>query len=187
MLNTPINAKAEVSASIVRGRATQSSLKVGGIFNIECYDKDGNLKWSKKAKNGVVNVGLDDQLDTYFNSGSQITTWFIGILNTGASLAATDTASSHAGWTEYVNYTSGTRPTWTSGAASGQAVTNGTSVDFTIDSGGGTVAGAFLISNSTKGGSTGILYCTAILSGGDQVVNDTDVIRVTYTVSMAST
>ena len=162
MTNVPANVEAKVSMTVDRKRSMQASLKTGGVFTIECYDKNNKLKWTKSAKNGVTNVGLDDQLDNHFNSGSQITTWFIGLINTGAVLAPGDTSASHAGWTEYVNYAAATRPTWTSGAAASQQVTNAVTVDYAIDGAGGTILGAFLISNNVKAGATGILYCTAL-------------------------
>jgi hypothetical protein len=176
---------AKVSATIARKKSAQNNLKIGGVFTLECYDKDGVLKWANIAKNGVVNIALDDQLDTYFNSGSQIATWYIGLINTGAVLAPGDTSASHAGWTEFTNYLAGTRPAWTSGAAASQAVSNAVSVDFNITTPGGDVAGAFLISNSTKSGGIGILYCTALL-GAEQTVNNGDQVRITYTIAIAS-
>jgi hypothetical protein len=49
-----------------------------------------------------------------------------------------------------------------------------------------TVGGAFLVSNSTKGGTTGTLYSAADFgSPGDRAVVNSDVLTVTYTLSLA--
>jgi hypothetical protein len=48
-----------------------------------------------------------------------------------------------------------------------------------------TVGGAFLISNNTKGGSTGILFSASdFASPGDRNVVSGDTINVTYTFSL---
>jgi hypothetical protein len=49
-----------------------------------------------------------------------------------------------------------------------------------------TVGGAFLVSNSTKGGTTGTLYSAADFSApGDRSVASSDILNVTYTLSLA--
>jgi hypothetical protein len=48
-----------------------------------------------------------------------------------------------------------------------------------------TVGGAFLISNDTKGGTTGVLFSAADFSApGDRNVSSGDTITVTYTFSL---
>lgn len=39
------------------------------FYFIECYDKDGNLKWTDEARNLVVTEGLNDSLDKHFAVG----------------------------------------------------------------------------------------------------------------------
>jgi hypothetical protein len=41
----------------------ESGFKVGGVFYVKCFDKDGNLKWEDEAKNLVTDDGLDHILD----------------------------------------------------------------------------------------------------------------------------
>lgn len=162
-----------------------------GCFRAECYDKDGNLKWVAEEKNLVVNVGLQYLAGCGLTSTSQITSWYIGLYGAAASNnpAASDTAASHAGWTEDTTYSNGTRPAATFTAATNanpSVVTNsGSPAAFSIN-GTSTIGGAFLISNSTKGGSTGTLFSAADFSApGDRNVVSGDTLNVTYTFSLA--
>jgi hypothetical protein len=81
-----------------------------------------------------------------------------------------------------------TRPEWTEGAASGQAITNGTPVVFDI-TGSATVKGLFLVGgianaqNKSNHDASGILWATALFGSGDVPVNANDQLKVTYTVS----
>ena len=119
---------------------------------------DGTLKWEEEFDNLITNAGLDYQIGVALASTTQITTWYLGLKNAGAP-AAGDTMASHAGWTENVSYDEANRLTWTPGAVSGQAVSNSaTPVTFTASANGQEIAGAFLVSNNTKSGTTGTLY-----------------------------
>jgi hypothetical protein len=89
--------------------------------------------------------------------------------------------ASHAGWTESTDYDEVSRVTWNPDAAASRAVTNSTTVDFTMNAT-KTIKGIFITSNNTKGGTTGTLWATAAFSSNASVVA-TDVLKVTYTVS----
>ncbi len=135
--------------------------------------------------NLVVNQGKNDNLDVYFNSGTQTATssWFMGLItDTGfTSIQATDTIASHSGWNEFTGYSQSTRPLWGQGSASGQAVTNASAVIFTINAS-ATVRGGFIVNQSTKSGTTGKLWAAALFSAGVPV-NNGDELRCTYTLS----
>lgn len=180
-----------VASGLVAGTQHTEVAKATGKFLIECFDKDGNLKWVAEESNLVVNVGLQYMAGTALTSTAQITTWYIGLYGAGASNtpAATDTASSHAGWTEVTPYSNSTRPAASFTAATNanpSVVTNsGTPASFSINAT-ATVGGAFLISNSTKGGTTGTLFSAAdFQSPGDRSVVSGDTLNVTYTFSLA--
>jgi hypothetical protein len=156
-----------------------------------CYDKDGALKWEAEEDNLVVNTGLQYMCGTALTSVTQVTSWFVGLYGSGAtnSPAAGDTMASHAGWTEVTAYSNATRPACTfatATTANPSVATNSASVAaFTIN-GTATVGGAFLVSNSTKGGTTGTLFSAADFSApGDRVVESGDTLNVTYTLSLA--
>lgn len=162
-----------------------------GRFKIECFDKDGNLKWSDENHNLVVNVGLQYMCGTALTSVAQITTWYIGLYGAAASNnpAAGDTMSSHAGWTEIVPYSNATRPACTfatATTANPSVATNSASVAVFNINATATVGGAFLTSSSTKSGTTGTLFSAAdFQSPGDRSVVSGDTLNVTYTLSLA--
>jgi len=162
----------------------REQLKPQGHFRIHHY-RDGKEIGVYDVKNLVVNQGKNDILETYFHDGTQTasTSWFMGLIsNSGYSaIAAGDTASSHAGWTEFTGYSEATRQAWGQGAAASQSITNATPVTFSINAT-GTVKGAFIITNSTKGGTTGKLWAAALFSA-DVPVNNGDQLKVTYTLS----
>jgi len=188
--------KAKISdtteSGLMMNSQSNEGLKATGKFLIECYDKDGKLKWTDESKNLVVNVGLQYMAGTSLDgSTARITSWYLGLYGAASSNnpAAGDTMSSHAGWTEVTDYTEATRPAATFVAATTanpSVVTNSASkAQFTMNAT-VTVGGAFLTSNNTKGGTSGTLFSAKDFSSpGDRNVVSGDVVLVTYTFSLA--
>ena len=168
-------------------KPSRDGFKIGGIFRAENYSPDGVLLWADVAKNAVVTVGLNSLLDVYLRNQTQIATWYLGLVdNTGFSAySASDTMSSHAGWSESVAYSNSTRVAWSPSAASAGSISNSSTSDFTINAS-ATIKGVFLTSGSAKSGTTGTLFATANFSGGNQTVNSGDTLKVTYTCSATS-
>jgi hypothetical protein len=171
---------------------TVQQATAGGVFRVECRDSQGALKWVEEIPNLVVNVGLQDMSTKYFTGSSYTAAWYLGLYGAGATNnpAAGDTSASHAGWTEVTNYSNATRPTCTFGTAttaSPSVISNSAAPAAFNINGTVTVGGAFLISNSTKGGGTGTLFSAADFEApGDRAVVSGDVVSVTYTVSLAA-
>lgn len=185
----------QTNASIPEG------MGIEGYYHVVCHDKDGNLKWEQTFPNLVVAVGKQLMLDTLL-SGSSYTTVgpFLGLISGSSNTyAATDTMSSHSGWTEFSNYTVGgsaVRGTASFGSAtsSGSTPSNVTTktasaITYTITGGGGTVGGCFLVTgsgaSSTIGNTSGTLY-----SAGDfataKVTTAGDTVSVTYSTTATS-
>ena len=187
------NAKAQdvVAAQVARQSGFSDGAKAGGVYTIQCHDKDGNLKWEASDHNLVVNVGLQDMNTKYFSGSSYTAAWYLGLITgpgSGTTYSASDTMSSHAGWTEDTNYSQATRPACSFGTASTadpSVITNsGSPATFSIN-GTTTIAGAFLTSNNTKGGTTGTLFSASdFQSPGDRSVVSGDTLTVTYTFSL---
>jgi hypothetical protein len=189
MLDNKAKAFDQFKASVAVEQGSSERVKAGGFFVVECFDKDGNLKWKEENHNLVVNVGLQDMNAQYFTGSSYTAAWYIGLYGAGASNtpAASDTMSSHAGWTEVTDYSQSTRPACTFGTptTSDPSVATNTAspASFSIN-GTTTVGGAFLTSNNTKGGTTGILFSASDFTGGDRSVVSGDTLTVTYTFSL---
>ena len=190
MLINKASSSDAIGASVVMSGGTTSKLKAGGFYSIQCFDKEGNLKWEAKSKNLVVNVGLKDMNDKYFSGSSYTAAWYIGLYGAAASNnpAAGDTAASHAGWTEVTAYSQATRPAAVFAAATTadpSVITNSASPAVYSINGTTVVGGAFLISNSTKSGTTGVLFSAAdFQSPGDRSVTNGDTLNVTYQFSL---
>jgi hypothetical protein len=181
-----------VAGSLITAKGVQEGLNATGKYVVECYDKDKNLKWVAESKNLVVNVGLQYMAGVALTSTAQITSWYVGLYGAGASNtpAASDTMSSHAGWTEDTTYSNATRVAATFAAATNanpSVVTNSASkAQFDIN-GTTTIGGAFLTSGSAKGGTTGTLFSAAdFASPGDRSVTSGDILLVTYTFSLSA-
>ena len=184
------SASDKVACDVVKGKGVTDGVRGGGIFTVECRDKDGNLKWSDSTPNLVVNVGLQDMNTKYFSGSSYTVAWYIGLYGAASSNnpAAGDTAASHAGWTEVTAYSQSTRPAATFGTATTadpSVISNSASPATFSMNATTTVGGAFLISNNTKGGTTGILFSAADFQApGDRSVVSGDTISVTYQFSL---
>lgn len=191
MLNDKTTSTDQTASTVMLGGQATDQSKATGVYKIECRDAQGNLKWEAESKNLVVNGGLQDMNAKYFTGSAYTATWFLGLYGAGATNtpAASDTMSSHAGWTENVGYSNATRPICAFGTpttANPSVATNSVSpASFTINAS-STVGGAFLTSNSTKGGTTGTLFSAADFSApGDRSVVSSDILIVTYTLSLA--
>lgn len=158
-----------------------------GWMNIGVFDPRGIKKAEYQFRNLVVNQGKQDILNVYFTNGTQTanTSWFMGlIIDTGfTGIVAGDTAASHGGWNEATGYTQSTRPQWGQGAPGTgvTTITNASPVTFDMNAT-ANIRGGFIITNSTKGGTTGKLWAAATFSA--QVpVNNGDQMKVTYNLS----
>lgn len=157
---------------------------LAGRFVVEHRDSDDNLKAIYDFPNGIVDEGMDKLLDVMFHADTQITTWYIGLVdNSGFSaFADVDTLSSHGGWSEFTNYTEANRVEWEEDAASSRSISNSTTADFSINAS-GNLKGIFVSNNNVKStGNTGTLWSTAAFSSVVATANG-DTLKVTYTVS----
>ncbi len=178
-----------VTTAFVAGTQSASAAKGGGIFRVECFGADGALKWTDENHNLVVNQGLQDMNAQYFKGVGYTAAWYLGLVtgpSSGTTFAAGNTLASHAGWTEFTDYT-GNRKAVTFGTATtaDPSVIDNTAaaVSFTISGAGGVVAGAFLCSVAT--GTSGVLFSGSdFASPGDRTVVSGDTLNVTYTFSL---
>lgn len=185
MQNEKINTSIINDASVERNANISDSMNLKNWYDVECYDSEGNLKWSDRVYNLVTTEGLNDALTKYFKGSSYTAAWYVGLVNGGSSptYAAGDTAASHAGWTEVTAYSESVRQTLTLGTASAGSIDNSASKAVFSINGTATVAGCFVISNSTKSGTTGVLYGEGNFTGGNKSVASGDTLNVTVTLT----
>lgn len=188
MFNEKAQSSDAVTTGLIAGTALKNGARGGGVFHVQCLDKDGNLKWEDQMHNLVVNQGLQDMNTQYFKGSTYSGLFYLGLVTgpgSGTTYAATDTLASKS-WTEFTNY-SGARKAVTFGTASTadpSVISNsGSPSSFSITSSGGIVAGAFLCTVSS--GTSGILFSEAdFQSPGDRTVVSGDTLNVTYTFSL---
>lgn len=182
------NSVDQLSAGLIAGAGNTEGASGGGVFHFQCFDKDGNLKWEEVTHNTVVNEGLQDMNNKYFKGSSYTAAFYLGlIVGPGSATVydATDTLASHAGWTEYTDY-SGARKAVVFGSptnANPSVISNiARAASFSISGSGGTIAGGFVCTVSS--GTSGILFSEAdFQSPGDRVVVSGDTLNVTYAFS----
>jgi len=169
-------------------------MEIHGTYEVECVDADGNVKWTDKIYNTVVTVGKNLALDTFL-AGSSYTVVgpFMGLISSVSfsTIAAADTMSSHAGWTEAGNanaptYTAPRKTAAWSAASAGSKSLSG-ALSFAITST-GTVKGCFIVYGSgalsTIDNTAGTLFSAGLFASGDKAVGNGDTINVSYTASM---
>lgn len=175
-------------------------LPLRGRFRVEHW-REGKLLGVHEFPNGIVNEGKNALLDIMFHAETQITAWYIGLIDNAnfTALANDDTYDdidqAGNGWDEFKSYTDAgnmdsttTRPAWPEDAASAQSISNSSQAIFDI-TGSGTVKGLFIVgggaNSNVKGdhAADGTLWATALFDQGDTAVVNSDQLKITYTVS----
>jgi hypothetical protein len=185
-----INATEQLGVSVAQNSNVLEDMKVTGVYTVSCIGADGIVRWEENVPNLVVNVGKTDLLNKYFAGTSYTAAWYLGLVDGGSSPTynASDTMASHSGWTENTGYSNSTRPAASFGSASASGGGAGSAGTGTISTSAtafninatGTIAGAFLVTNSTKGGTTGTLYSAGSFASNRSVLSG-DTLNVTYT------
>ena len=176
---------------------------IEGQYKVTCHDKDGNLKWEESFPNLVNEVGKELLLNTLLRTSGTYTTVgpFLGLIGGATPTFGTgsDTMTSHAGWTEFTNYTVGGSPVrgtavFSASTSTGSTPTNVTtcaasSITYTITGGGGTVSGCFLVTGSgavsTQGSTAGVLYSAGAFAVA-KITTAGDTVAVTYSTTATS-
>lgn len=182
-----INNKAKFGSSarcdvLHNAKVRKGRLEIKHHFHYECFDKDGNQKWEVFSENIVVNTGLDDILEQYWNEGAG-PALYVGLKDTGTAVAA-DTMASHASWATISPYSNGTNPQLLMDAAASQSIANtGNKAVFNINLT-DDIFGAFVTDNSAVDAATGLLVSVDDFGASRSVANG-DTLNVTITVTAA--
>jgi len=188
-------------ATLQANTATAEGMGIEGYYHVECRDAQGNLKWTEEFPNLVNAVGKELMLDTLLKGSSySVTGPFLGLISgSGSTFAASDTMTSHSGWTEFVNYTVGGSPVrgtavFASATSTGTTPSNvttsaATPITYTITGAGGTVGGCFLVlgsgASSTQNNTGGTLYSAGNFTTA-KITTAGDTVSVTYSTTATS-
>lgn len=159
------------------------SVQLKSLYEVECWH-NGRLVWSDAFHNIVVTVGKNALLDVMFKDGGAAGAWYVGLVNNASFTAysANDTMASHGGWLEATGYSDGTRIAYVPAAAASGAMSNDTSRALFNINATATIRGAFMVNQSTKGGSTGILYGEGDFAAARAVVSG-DILSIKITLT----
>ena len=184
------------------GAVANETVGIEGFYEVKCHDKDGNLKWEESFPNLVNAVGKELMLDTLLKGSSySVTGPFLGLISGASPTFGTgsDTQTSHAGWTEFTNYTVGgsaVRGTavFASATSAGSTPSNVTTsaaaaITYTITGAGGTVGGCFLVTgtgaSSAQSNTGGVLYSAGAFTTA-KITTAGDTVAVTYSTTATS-
>jgi len=173
------NAKDKADIFLKMNQKVMDGLKIGGVFEVVCKDKDGNVKWKEVAHNLFTNAGLNHVLNVVFHNTTQVITWYIGLYtDTEPSASWTNGAS----WTEFTSYT-GNRKEFVESESTSQSLDNSANKASFAITGSGTIYGAGLVDADVGNGT--VLICAANFSQGSRAVQNGDTVEVQYTCSAA--
>jgi hypothetical protein len=177
-------------ASVEVKRVMEDFVNVRTVWDFECFDKDGNLKWAEYDRpNIVTNEGLNAMLNIMFHGAGQIDPWYVIPIESDTAAADTMTYAVPV-FTECEAYTEATRQAFNEAAASGQSITNSANkATFTINAtktlyGGALVGGG--TDDDTKGDAAGggTLFAYSKFTSSKPVESG-DTFKITCTVTAA--
>lgn len=167
------------------GVLVPAGMSVAGVWEGELR-RAGRVIDRFVDKNLIVNEGLNNVLDVYFHNIAQATTWYIGVFEGNYTPIATVTAATiAAASTESTAYANATRPDYVEAAAASQSITNSASKASFVFNATKTIYGAFLVTDNTKSGTSGVLFSAARFSN-PKAVESGDELLLTYTITAAS-
>ena len=188
-------------ATLQANAGASETVGIEGIYHVECRDAAGNLKWTEEVPNLVNAVGKQLMLDTLLKgSAYSVVGPYLGLIaTTSPTFTAADTMTSHAGWSEFINYTVGgsaVRGTAVFGSASSTGTTpsnvttsTATAITYTITGAGGNVTGCFLVTgsgaSSTLSNTGGTLYSAGAFATA-KTTTAGDTVSVTYSTTATS-
>jgi len=191
----------QAEITLQAGAAQNETVGVEGFYQVECRDAQGNLKWTQEFPNLVNAVGKQLMLDTLLKgSAYTVTGPYLGLIGTTSpTFAASDTMTSHSGWTEFVNYTVGGSAvrgtavfgssTSTGSSPSNVTTSTATAITYTITGAGGNVTGCFLTlgsgASSTQNNTGGTLYSAGAFATA-KTTTAGDTVSVTYSTTATS-
>lgn len=185
--------KAIVAANLQRFGGPKERFKVWSTWEWEHWRKvNGVNRLIDSWENGnlCTDQGLTDLLGVHFSGDTRKTAWFIAIFENDHTPAAGNTYAIPA-YYECTAYDEANRPQWQEDGAAAKAITNSAAkASFTFNATktiyGGALVGGGTDAN-TKGDVVGggVLFCMAAFVSGPKSVVNTDVLKVSVSLSVA--
>jgi hypothetical protein len=184
----------------VRKAATGfSGASIGSVWEWECRDNAGNLKWKDEQTNTVQLEGLKAMLDTMFNGRGQAgTNWFLTLFESNTVMTAGTSSYATMGYTECTAYNEGTRGKFKMSLADGTTgtanITNSSNKGtFTMNAtktiyGGallGGTGGTWVSSKSDSTSGSAMMFCASKFETAKSVVA-TDVVTLGVTIKLVT-
>lgn len=179
MQSSNFNIKDSASCSIKSNRKQSEQITFKGYVKVVCTSPDGTVKWTDEGENLVVDEGINYLLGTAVLDSASL---YVG-LTTGTPSPAANWTMTNAQGIEAAGYDEANRVSWGQGAVAAKAVTNSSPATFTMDGVDATIGGAFVTTDNTKDGTSGVLIALKAFTSGNKTVADNDVLSVTYTIS----
>jgi hypothetical protein len=190
-MSETLNSTDQNSAEVVRGAGASDQCHLGGTFFFECFDKDGNLKWTETAENVVTNQGKGGMMNSYLDLSPALpAAWYMSLITNGTAISTSTYATPTV--TEITSSIVATRPTvaWTAWSSTNSASIAATTTAFSVI-GTATIIGNMLVTAVSSGsiisnttGSGGILFSSSSFTGGSKNVSSGDTLNVSYSLSI---
>lgn len=163
------------------------TLPLGFIYTPEIVYPDGRVVSGPPVCNIIPQAGVDHIASMIQGSGTPLSTWAVGIFEGNyVPTSSFTSADLQTLAQECVAYTEATRPLWSDTYDGVGVIDNLASrAEFTMNAN-KTIYGAFLVSNSTKGGNTGLTQSIARFAS-PQVLVSGAVFRVAVGLTLVPT
>jgi hypothetical protein len=182
-----------IGARVMAGAMIAEMAKATGRYEVECFDKDGVLKWRDTIENVTCDQGVQAMLTAALKGSAFTAVNYMGLISNVSYVSvpvAANTMASHATWTEAVAGTCAARVAPTFGTAAARALAT-TAASFSIV-GTDTIKGVFLAIKDAAGvaptsavaNTSGAMWSAGLFSGGDKPVANLDTLNVTYSTGL---
>lgn len=143
-------------------KVTAGKCKLGFVYAASIELPDGSIIDLGQTNNLIPQVGVDQLAGLITGDAAAISSWYVGVFSANyVPTSATKAADLPSTVGESTAYSEASRPTWAKaydGVGLISSSANRASFTFTADT---TLYGGFLVSNSLKGGASGVLLSIA--------------------------
>lgn len=161
-------------------------LMAGFYYRIEHIGADGQIKSVECCKNIMPMVSLNYFLNAALKGGAQYATLYLGLYDNNRAPVSGDTMAEVASeYGENISYTGTARPSIVLPTVSNAAVDTLTAPNEYDFAGAQTIRGAFISTNASWGGSSGVLI-SAVLFPSPKIMDVGESLRVPLGFAMVS-